>query len=127
MRKIVIALALAVSLGACAQLQSAFNFATTPVAVTPAMLNDAEKALTIVSSGLVAYRRLCIKKVIDPVTRQCRVVMANLQQYTIPAKAALIDMRTAVRANDQITALRAYSALQALVTAIQAERAKAGV
>lgn len=115
------------SLGGCAGLQTAFNFATTPVTVTPTMVYEIENGLKAATAGLVGYRRLCIKKVIDPVTRTCRKVIATVQTYTRAAAVAIVDLRTSVRANDQVTAISTYKSLRELISNIQIERQKAGV
>ena len=127
MKRLAILLVVALSLGGCANLQTAFQIATTPVTVTPAMAQDVQEAAKVATSGLVAYRRLCIKKVIDPVTRNCRAVIVTIQPYTRAAAVAIVDLRQAVRENDQVTAIRAYIALQRIVANIQTERQKAGV
>ena len=127
MKRYLAILAVALTLGGCANLSNAINFATTPVTVTPAMVYDIENGLKAATAGLVAYRRLCIQKVIDPVTRNCRAIIVTVQQYTRPAAVALVDLRLAVRENNQVNAIGAYKALQGLITNIQAERQKAGV
>lgn len=130
MKKLILPIVLALSLTGCAEfnsLRSAVGLATTPVTVTPAMVYDTENGLKAAAAGLVGYRRLCLQKVIDPVTRNCRKVIATIQPYTIAAKAAIIDLRASVKANDQQTAINAYKALQSLITNIQSERQKAGV
>lgn len=127
MKRYLVILAVALSLGGCANLKSAFDFATTPVTVTPAMVYEIENGLKAASAGLVAYRRLCIQKVIDPVTRNCRNVIVKIQPYTRAAAVAIVDLRQAVRENNQVTAISAYGALQRLITNIQTERQLAGV
>ncbi len=126
MRKLLI-LPLLLALGGCAGFQTAFDVATMPVTVTPAMENDIESGFKVATTGLVAYRRMCIKKAIDPVTRNCRNVIETIQPYTRAAAAALVDLRTALAANNQVNAIAAYKALRGLVVTIQAERQKAGV
>lgn len=127
MKRLAILLVIAFSLAGCANLKSAFDFATTPVTVTPAMVFQVENGLKTATAGLVAYRRLCIKKVIDPVTRNCRKVIETIQPYTRAAAVAIVDLRLAVRENNQVTAINAYSALQRLIANIQTERQVAGV
>lgn len=127
MKRIAIVLTLALALSGCANIQQAFNFATTPVTVTPAMVYEAENGLKTVTAGLVGYRRLCIQKVIDPVTRNCRKVIVAIQPYTRSAATLIVELRASVKANDQQTAIDAYKALQSLISNIQAERQKAGV
>lgn len=126
MKRLLIIFAVALSLGGCANLKNIFDLATTPVTVTPAMVYQIENGLKVATAGLVSYRRLCIKKVIDPVTRNCRGVIQKIQPYTIAAKSALSDLRVAVAANDQVTAITAFSAVQKLITDIQAQRQIAG-
>jgi hypothetical protein len=126
MRKLLI-LPLLFALAGCAAFQTAFDVATTPVTVTPAMQNDIESGFKAATAGLVGYRRLCIKKVIDPVTRNCRAVIEAVQPYTKAAAAALVDLRVAVATNNQVNAIATYKALQGLIVTIQAERQKAGV
>ena len=126
MRKVLLVAFLALNVSGCTYFQTAFDFATTPVTVTPAMAYDVENGLKIATTGLVAYGRLCLQKVIDPVTRNCRHVIEAIQPYTRAAGTALIDLRAALRANDQATALTAYASIQKLLTSIQAERQKAG-
>jgi hypothetical protein len=118
---------LALSLGGCANIKTAFDVATTPVTITEATVYKVENGLKTATAGLVAYRRLCVKKVIDPVTRHCRTVIEGIQPYTIAAAFALKDMRAAVAANNQVNALAAYSMLRGLITNIQNQRQRAGV
>lgn len=127
MNRLALVLLVALSAAGCAQFQTAFDVATTPVTVTPAMQNDVENGFKVATSGLVAYRRLCIKKVIDPVTRNCRGFIETIQPYTRAAAAAVLDLRTAIATNNQVNAIAAYKALQGLIATIQDQRQKAGV
>lgn len=127
MKRLAILFALALTLGGCADIKTAFDVATTPVTITEETVYKSENALKAVTVGFVGYRRLCIKKVIDPVTRNCRAVIERVQPYTKSAALAIVDMRKSVRENNQVNALAAYNALQSLLTNIQNERQKAGV
>lgn len=127
MKRLALVFALALTLGGCTNLQNLFEIATTPVTITEATVYKAENGLKTATVGLVGYRRLCIKKVIDPVTRNCRAVIEAIQPYTKAAALAIVDMRNAVAENNQVNALAAYTALQGLITNIQNERQKAGV
>lgn len=127
MKRLLVIIAVALSLGGCANLKTAFDIATTPVTVTPAMVYQVENGLKTATAGLVAYRRLCLQKVIDSVTRNCRAVIVKIQPYTRAAAVAIVDLRIAVRENNQVNAISAYSALQRLITNIQSERQLAGV
>jgi hypothetical protein len=124
MKRILILCVVALSLGGCANVKTAFDVATTPVTITEATVYKVENGLKTVTAGLVAYRRLCIQKLID---RKCRTVIVGIQPYTIAAAQALGDMRAAVKANNQVNALAAYSMLQGLITNIQNQRQRAGV
>lgn len=126
MKRLLIVCALALSLGGCANLKSAFDIATTPVTVTPTMVYQIENGLKVATAGLVSYRRLCIQKVIDPVTRNCRAVILKVQPYTRAAATAIVNLRVAVRDNDQVTAIRVYSELQRIITDIQSQRQLSG-
>lgn len=127
MKRLVLVFALALSLGGCSNLQNILDIASAKVEITEATVYKAENGLKTATVGLVAYRRLCVKKVIDPVTRNCRTVIETIQPYTRAAAAAIVDMRKAVAENNQVNALAAYNALQGLITNIQNERQKAGV
>lgn len=122
MKRLFIVCALALSLGGCANLKTAFDIATTPVTVTPAMVYQIENGLKVATAGLVSYRRLCIQKVIDPVTRNCRSTILKIQPYTMAARTAIVELRAAVIANDQVTALRTFDTLRNLIANIQAQR-----
>lgn len=127
MKKIILVTLLALNVAACAGAQTAFQYATTPVTVTPTMENDAEAAAKIAVAGLVAYRRLCLAKVIDPVTRTCRAVITTIQPYTRAIASNLPILRQSLKDNDQITAVTAYKALMVAVGSLKDERAKAGI
>lgn len=126
MKRLLIVCTLALSLGGCGTLQDAFTYATTPVTVTPTMVYQIENGLKVATAGLVSYRRLCIQKVIDPVTRNCRSTILKIQPYTMAARTAIVELRAAVAANDQVTALRAFDTLRTLIANIQAQRQVAG-
>jgi uncharacterized protein YceK len=126
MKRLLILCAVALSLGGCANVKTAFDVATTPVTITEATVYKVENGLKTATAGLVAYRRLCIKKVIDPV-KLPHGVIESIQPYTIAAAFAIADMRAAVKANNQVNALAAYSMLQGLITNIQNQRQRAGV
>lgn len=124
MKRYLAIFAVALSLGGCANFKTAIDVATTPVTVTPAMVYQVENGLKTATAGLVGYRRLCIQKAID---RSCRAVIERIQPYTHSAAIAIVDLRVAVRENNQVTAIRAYSVLQGLITNIQTERQLSGV
>lgn len=114
MKKIALALILALSLGGCANLGSILNFATTGVSnpVTPEMVYRTEQTMIIAVSGLNAYKKACIAKTI---AQTCRDTVVKLQVYTRPAAQAIKDLRAAVRANDQVNAIAAFNLVNKLM------------
>lgn len=129
MKRFFILSIVALFLTGCANTQvgNLLEIATTPVTVTQTMVYQVENGLKTATTGLVGYRRLCLTKVIDPVTRNCRKVIETIQPYTRAAKVALVSLRVAVRENDQVTAINVYGALRNLINNIQSERQLAGV
>lgn len=119
-------LALALSLGGCANLGPLVGFVTTGVGnpVTPDMVYRTEQTMIIAVSGLNAYKRACIAKTI---AQTCRATIMKLQTYTRPAAVAIKDLRTAVRANDQVTAIAAYNVVTKLMDDFKSTAVAAGV
>ena len=126
MRKVLIAIVLAVSMAGCAQLQGAFQAVTANYSnpVTPRMLYDIENSLTVAVSGLLAYKQACITKVVPA---SCRTIIANLQVYTRKAKPVLVQLRAFVKNNDQVNAVVAYNQVAALLSGFQQTATTAGV
>jgi hypothetical protein len=84
--------------------------------VTPTKLYEAENALTVAVSGMLAYKRTCAKRAIPS---SCRKVVALLQSYTAQAKPLLISSRRFVRENDQVNAIKAFNEARLLVEAFR--------
>jgi hypothetical protein len=126
MKRFAIVFALAITLGGCANLAPLFNFATTGISnpVTPDMVYRTEQTMIIAVSGLNAYKRACIAKTI---AQSCRDVVVKLQSYTRPAAVAIKDLRAAVRANDQVTAVAAYNVVIKLIDDFKSTAVAAGV
>ena len=114
MRKVVLVLALSLSLAGCANLGPLASFLTVGVGnpVTPEMVYRTEQTMIIAVSGLNAYKRACIAKTI---AQNCRATIMKLQVYTRPAARALKDLRAAVRANDQVNAIAAFNTVNKLM------------
>jgi len=127
MKKILCATAIALSLtlGGCITVGDAISVVTTDVKnpVTPTMLYNAENAMIVAVSGLVAYKRACIAKLID---RSCRAVVVQLQGYTRKAKPILVELRVFVRNNDQVNAIKAYNVVTRLIANFKQTAARAG-
>lgn len=129
MRRIIIALTLALSLGGCAGVPDPFKLLTLATAsvqnpVTPTMLYQAEQGMVAVVEGLLIYKDSCARKVIP---QSCREVIAQIQVYTRQAKPLLVSLRKFVRENDQVNAVAVYNAVQDLLAKIKAARAASGV
>ncbi|HEY6020780.1 MAG TPA: hypothetical protein VIY48_13060, partial [Candidatus Paceibacterota bacterium] len=104
MKKIIPVLLLALSLGACAQLQaitSGISLATKSIAnpVTKSDEAKVELALDTAVQALLAYRKACIAGTADT---HCKGNIAQIQAYTKQVPALVTQLRTFVDSNDQI-------------------------
>ena len=126
MRKLLLACTLALALSGCANLGPLASFITqgTSNPVTPEMVYRTEQAMIIAVSGLNAYKQACIAKTI---AQNCRATIVKLQTYTRPAAQAIKDLRAAVRANDQVTAIAAYNTVIKLMDDFKSTAAANGV
>lgn len=95
-------------------------FASVQNPVTTKQLYEAENTLTIAATALVAYRRACLRGDID---RSCRGVIVKIQTYTRPAQTAVVKLRTFIRTNDQVNAIKVYNGLQDLLAGIKSTMA----
>lgn len=120
MKKLLLALVLAVSVAGCAGTLStiqggidAVGNVLTPInqPITKEVLNDFENGMIIAFAGLNAYKGACQRGTIGG---NCRQTVANLQTYTRRVPAALARVRDFVKNNDQVNALQAYTELKAL-------------
>lgn len=87
--------------------------------VTPQRLSQVEESLRLAMSGLVGYRRLCIAKAIP---QTCRDTILKIQPYTKLAATEVKRLRTFVRQNDQINAIKVFGSLQGLIADINTAR-----
>lgn len=113
MKKLLLALPLALSLGGCPSMSETLDVvkvATVGVAnpVTKQDLYNFENGMIIAFAGLNAYKRVCVQGAIDP---SCKDVIRTLQVYTRQLPTLLANTRTFVKSGDQINARVAYSAL----------------
>jgi len=83
-----------------------------------------ENGLIAVTAGLVGYRRLCLRGVVDT---HCRGNIERVQTYTRPIAKLLPDLRAAIRRNDQISAVKLFNEARALLSSAQREAATIGV
>jgi len=129
MRKIILAITLSLSLGACAQLQTLQNiahFATATVnnPVTPAMEAQIELGFDAAVQILLTYRRACIAGNADV---NCRRNIEIIQPYTIQAKPVIARLRSFVDNNDQVNAVVAYNQLVGLYGNLKTSAAAVGM
>jgi hypothetical protein len=128
MKRIIIALALSLSLSGCitfAELGTAFQLGTASITnpVTKTRLNQMESAITIVFAGLNAWKYSCAKGLI-PVS--CREQIAQVQIYTRQIPPYLTQLRGFVKTNDQINATVVFNTLTSLVGTVKSQAAASG-
>lgn len=87
-------------------------------------LYNIENSVTIAVTGLVAYRRACLRGQADA---NCRANIEKLQVYTRKMPPALASLRKFVKENNQVSAVTAYNALKDLVAQFTAQRQALGV
>lgn len=132
MRRIFIAVALALSLAGCVNLpslqsiQTAVQLGTASVAnpVTPERLEQAESALVLVFTGLNAWKASCQNGMLPA---DCRDHIASVQVYTRKLKPLLVELRGFVRTNDQVNAFVAFNTFSSLIATVKTQAAKNGV
>lgn len=128
MKKIVLALALTLSLGACQQLrniQTAVELGTASIAnpVTTDRLYTMEQATKLLFAGLNTWKKLCVRGQIDPA---CEQQIRTVQVYTLQIPPYLKDLRRFVKTNDQINATVVWNELAQIVTEVRARAAASG-
>lgn len=116
MRKIIIAIALSLSLAGCATMQaisSGVEFATASVAnpVTPTKEAQIELALDSAVQVLLTYRRACLAGSADV---NCKDNIQKIQVYTRQIKPMVKELRSFVDNNDQINAIDVFNRLRSL-------------
>lgn len=116
MKRIALAVLLALSLGGCAQLSAisgGISLVTKSVTnpVTENELFQIEASINILVKGLVAYRRACLAGNAD---KHCRSNILAIQPYTKEVPVYLVQLRTFVKNNDQINAANTYNTLVTL-------------
>lgn len=120
---------LALSLGACAQLQAigtGISLATKSIAnpVTKAEEAQVELALDTAVQALLVYKRACLAGTAD---KNCKANVAQIQAYTRQVPVLVAQLRTFVDNNDQVNATVVYNQLTALYTNAKQVAANLGV
>lgn len=133
MKRYLVIIVVALSLGACASLDPggksilAGGSSITASVANPVgrkELYQIENGLTVAVAGLVGYRRLCLRGLVDT---HCRGNIERLQTYTRPVAALLPNLRSAIRRNDQISAVKLFNEARALLSNAQRDAATMGV
>jgi hypothetical protein len=129
MRKIIIVLALSLSIGGCAQLQAltdGLSLVTKSIAnpVTPAEEAQIEVALNAAVDLLKVYKKACVEGRADV---HCRDNLAQIQVYTRKIDPLIIRLRNFVDNNDQINAAVVYNELKALYVTVKVTASQLGV
>lgn len=129
MKKILLAVSLALGLSGCAALQNigtAISLGTASVAnpVTPTRLYQLENTVTLVFAGLNTWRSSCVQGLIPPA---CKAQITAVQVYTRQIPPYLTQLRAFVKSGDQINAVSVFNNLDALLTTIKSSAASSGV
>ena len=129
LRNLLIAGAIAVAMGGCAQLSAlgtGFSLVTASVTnpVTPTMLYEAESGFRVAVAALEVYKKACAANAAD---KSCKVNVAAVQKYTVQIPPYLTQARAFVKNNDQLNAVNTYNALVALITQAQTTATSLGV
>lgn len=129
MKRLILVVALTLSLAGCASLQAiqtAVQFGTASVAnpVTPERLSQAENALILVFTGLKGWKTSCQRGLIPA---SCREQIAAVQVYTRQLPPILAKLRAFVRNNDQVNAITVFNSFSDLIATVKSQAAQNGV
>ncbi len=116
MKRLLLSIALALSLAACASINN-------PVSRTTIV--TAESAYGVALSAAVAYRKLCADKVIARAT--CAPVVTKLQNADRKVQVALSNLRLFVKNNPTVDAVSLITAVKDAVDDFQAIASANGV
>lgn len=128
MRKLALALTIALSLGGCADLQSissGISIVTTSVAnpITPTREAQIEQAFDTAIALLNGYKRACVAGSAD---KNCRANIQAVQVYTRQMTPLITQLRSFVDRNDQVNAVVVYNQVVALYTNFKVAAANVG-
>lgn len=125
MKRIILALTLSLSLGACASLpsihtiQTIAQLGTASVAnpITKQRLFQMESAVTIVFAGLNTWKRQCQ---LGTIPATCRDQIAHVQIYTRQIPPALKQLRAFVKEDDQVNAVVVFNRMTGIIADVKA-------
>lgn len=125
MRKLLLAVALTVSLGGCAQLSAVrdvITIGTTSITnpVTKERLYQLESAATIVFAGLNGWHDTCVRGLINT---SCKDQINQVQVYTRQIPPYLAQLRAFVKNNDQVNATVVFNNISNLISTVKARAA----
>lgn len=128
MKKLLIVPLLCLSLGGCASLQAigtAFQLGTASATnpVTKDRLYEIETTISLVFSGLNAWKKTCVQGLINAT---CKDQIAAVQVYTRQIPPYLRQLRVFVKTNDQVNASVVFNTLTTLVTTVRTQAAQSG-
>lgn len=129
MRKIILAIGLALTVAGCAQIQAitgGISLATATIEnpVTPTKEGEIELALDSAVQVLKTYKKACIAGTAD---KNCRDNIAQIQAYTRQIKPMVAQLRGFVDNNDQVNAVVVYNQLTTLYTNMKVAATSLGV
>lgn len=128
MKKLLIVPLLCLSLAGCASLQAigtAFQLGTASVVnpVTKDRLFEIETTISLVFSGLNAWKKTCVQGLINAT---CNDQIAAVQVYTRQIPPYLRQLRVFVKTNDQVNASVVFNTLTTLVTTVRSQAVQSG-
>lgn len=129
MKRIILILALILPLGGCqlfAKLQAFTDLGTASIAnpVTKTRLNQMEKAVTLVFTGLETWKGLCAR---GQINTDCAAQIGAVQVYTRQITPYLIQLRVFVKKNDQVNAPVVFNNILGLIDEVKTRAAVSGV
>lgn len=126
MRKAILGLVLALGLAGCQTtgIGNLFTLGVVGTPITADQLYAVENGAIIAFAGLKAYRSACVAKAIN---QTCRGAIAQVQVYTRRLPGALVQLRAAVKAGDNVNAVTAYNLATQLLTNAKATAVANGV
>lgn len=129
MRKYLAVVMVTLTLGGCAQLQTAqnlMNIATASIdnPVTAEKMYQIEASLRIAVEALLTYRRACLAGSAD---LRCRENIEAIQPYTRQVPPLLAELRLFYRNDDKVNALVVYKRLGNIYNSIVTQAASRGI
>lgn len=129
MKRVFLALVLAIGLSGCATIQKLESYGSLLTAsannpVTVQMLYNAENGMVLAFAALNTYRRACVQGSVDV---NCKSNIRAIQVYTRRLPPLLRDLRSFVKTNDKINAEIVYNTIVQLIADFKAAASARGV